>query len=151
MKKRTLFALTTVLFVWVAVAGAKEKKKVSYFYPESFVSAQSVDLSTGLYSNQQSTFNVLRDETVTIWLQLKYVPKASKPVKFIWYSPRGDKYHESKPIQLNKDKFLRKWVTVWQQIGLRNLDKLGYLGEWRVVAMVEGKAIAKEVKFTLVR
>jgi hypothetical protein len=153
MKFRTRRWLAGLLLLGATTLYAqdKEEKKVNYFYPEDFIACTGVDNATGLFRNPQDSFNVIRDESVIVWLSLKYIPKESRTVKFIWYSPRGDKYHESRTITINKEEFYRKYMRMWQQIGIRDLDKLGLLGQWRVVAVVDGKPLEKEARFTLVR
>src|SRR5687768_10402738 len=126
MSRRVRLFLAAILLLGASSVGAQEKgEKVSYFYPEDFLTATSVDSATGLFANPTDTFNVIRDESAVAWLSLKYIPKEARTVKFVWYSPRGDKYAESQAIPLNKEEFYRRYVRVWQQIGLRDLDKLG--------------------------
>jgi hypothetical protein len=151
LRSRRWLAGLLLLGAAAAFAQEKEDKKVNYYWPEDFIACTGVDNATGLFRNPQDSFNVIRDESAIVWLSLKYVPKESRTVKFIWYSPRGDKYHESRTITINKEEFYRKYVRLWQQIGIRDLDKLGLLGQWRVVAVVNGKPLEKEARFTLVR
>jgi hypothetical protein len=152
MKRRAQVLLAGILLLGATALYAQEKeRKVSYFYPEDFLTATAVDSTSGLFTNPTDTFNVIRDESAVAWLSLRYIPKETRTIQLVWYSPRGEKYAQSAPITVNKEEFYRKYVRVWQQIGLRDLDKLGLLGQWRVVALVNGKPMDKEARFTLVR
>lgn len=99
------------------------------------IAAVPVDITTKFSSNDINIFALVAFDSLT----------GSHEFKFDWYDPKGELFTSSDLTPLHtKEGKMRKSVTLWHRLNVKDDRAQNYKGSWQVVLHMDGKVINKK-------